>query len=204
MSPDETPPGRSPDSPPLPERGDPVIDRDRVSRNLIDGRVRLDDYDPKWPFLFEREAERIREVLGERVLRLEHVGSTSVPGLAAKPCVDMLMLLADAADEDAYVPDLEKAGYVLVIREPDWHEHRVLKGPDVNINLHVFTVGSPEPDRLLAFRDRLRAHPAEREAYERVKRELSDRTWDDIQDYADAKSQVVEEIIARAMAERKS
>ncbi|ASU82227.1 GrpB family protein [Nocardiopsis gilva YIM 90087] len=201
MSLEEAP--RSPASPPLPARGEPIVETAHTSRNLlVDGRVRLDAYDPKWPYLFEREAERIREALGDRVLRLEHTGSTSVPGLVAKPCVDMLLLVADSADEDAYVPALEAAGYVLVIREPDWHEHRCFKGPDVNINLHVHTVGDPEADRILAFRDRLRATPADRAEYEGVKRRLSERTWDRIQDYADAKSEVVEAIIARAMAER--
>ncbi|GAA1982859.1 hypothetical protein GCM10009799_05060 [Nocardiopsis rhodophaea] len=201
MSPQESP--RTFDSPPLPARGEPSVETAPASRNLlVDGQVRIDDYDPKWPYLFEREAERIREALGERVLRLEHTGSTSVPGLAAKPCVDMLLLVADSADEDAYVPDLEAAGYVLVVREPDWHEHRCFKGPDVNVNLHVHTVGDPEADRILAFRDRLRADPADRAEYQRVKRSLSERKWERIQDYADAKSEVVEAIIGRAMAER--
>jgi len=104
--------------------------------------INLVDYDPAWPALFEREDRRIRAALGEKVLRLEHTGSTSVPGLAAKPCIDMTMIVPNSADEDDYLPALEAAGYILRIREPDWHEHRCFKGPDTNVNLHVFSLGS--------------------------------------------------------------
>jgi GrpB-like predicted nucleotidyltransferase (UPF0157 family) len=103
----------------------------------LDGPVLLVDYDPGWLGRFEREADRVRRALGDRVLLLEHIGSTSVPGLAAKPIIDILLVVADPADERAYVPDLERAGHRLRIREPDWHEHRLLKGPDTDLNLHV-------------------------------------------------------------------
>ncbi len=121
------------------------------------GRIQIVDYDPEWPRLFAREAERIRAVLGERVLSIEHAGSTSVPGLAAKPIIDMVLVVANSADEPSYVPALEAAGYVLLIREPDWFEHRVLKGPDTDINLHVFSPGCPG-DRPHAALPRLAAH----------------------------------------------
>jgi GrpB-like predicted nucleotidyltransferase (UPF0157 family) len=166
----------------------------------LDGRIRLADYDPAWPALFEREAARIRAVLGDRVLLLEHIGSTSVPGLAAKPVIDVLLVVADPADEDAYVTPLEQAGYRLRIREPDWHEHRLLKGPDTDINLHVHPPDSPEMDRNLRFRDHLRADPADRALYERTKRGLAARDWTYTQQYADAKSDVVEEILLRSPA----
>jgi GrpB-like predicted nucleotidyltransferase (UPF0157 family) len=162
------------------------------------GPVELVDYDPAWPELFRREAERIRAVLGERVVLLEHTGSTSVPGLAAKPIIDLTLVVADSADEDAYLPTLEAAGYVLRIREPDWYEHRLFKGPDTNVNLHVFSVACPEIDRMLRFRDRLREHEADRELYERTKRWLAAKEWKYVQDYADAKTAVVEEILARS------
>jgi GrpB-like predicted nucleotidyltransferase (UPF0157 family) len=162
------------------------------------GRIEVADYDPAWPRLFEREAHRIGAVLGKRVVRLEHVGSTSVPGLAAKPVIDLLLVVPDSGDEPAYVPDLEAAGYVLVIREPERHQHRVFKGPDTNVHLHVYSPGSPEIERYLIFRDRLRSDPADRERYQRVKRELAQRDWRYGQQYADAKTEVVEEIIARA------
>jgi GrpB-like predicted nucleotidyltransferase (UPF0157 family) len=164
----------------------------------LTGPIVVADYDPVWPELFRREADRVRTTLGERALQIEHVGSTSVPGLAAKPVIDILLVVADSADEDSYVAPLEGAGYVLRIREPDWHEHRVLKGPDTNINLHVFSQGSPEIERMLTFRDRLRADDAERDLYERAKRDLAQGDWKYVQDYADAKTEVVEGIIARA------
>ncbi len=160
--------------------------------------IEIAEYDPEWPRLFEREAARVRAVLGEHVLILEHVGSTAVPGLPAKPKIDMLLAVPDSSDEAAYVPALEASGYRLIIREPSWYEHRVFKGPDTDINLHVFSTGCPEIERMLSFRDRLRAHPEDRELYERTKRELASRNWKYTQNYADAKSEVVEEILKRA------
>ncbi len=160
----------------------------------------LVDYDAAWPALFEREAERVRAVLGDRVLRIEHAGSTSVPGLCAKPIVDIVLVVADSSDEPAYVPRLEKAGYVLRIREPDWFEHRLFKGPDTDINMHTFSAACSEVERMLLFRDWLRAQPAEADLYARTKRELAQREWDYVQHYADAKTAVVREIIARAEA----
>jgi GrpB-like predicted nucleotidyltransferase (UPF0157 family) len=161
--------------------------------------VTLADYDPQWPHLFEREAARIRAALGDRARVVEHAGSTSVPGLAAKPIIDVVLVVDDSADESAYVPALEAAGYVLRIREPDWFEHRVFKGPDTNVNLHVFSRGCVEVDRMLAFRDHLRENEADRRRYEEAKRELAVRHWKYVQHYADAKTAVVTEIMARAM-----
>src|SRR5262249_1536056 len=103
-------------------------------------------------------------------------------------------------DEAAYVPALQARGYVLRIREPDWHEHRSLKGPDTNINLHVFSEGSSEIERMLLFRDRLRADDSERELYEAAKRELAQREWAYVKNSADATRTVVEALIARARA----
>jgi GrpB-like predicted nucleotidyltransferase (UPF0157 family) len=168
----------------------------------VDGPIHLAEYDPAWPALFEREAARVRSILGDRVLRLEHVGSTSVPGLAAKPIVDILLVVADSADEPAYMPPMEAARYVLRIREPVWFEHRLFKGPDTDINLHVFSDGCPEIARMLAFRDRLRTHDDERDRYEEAKRDLAARDWEYVQWYADAKGEVVEGIIERDLAAR--
>ena len=162
------------------------------------GRVELCAYDPGWPDLYRREAERVREVLGDRVVRLEHVGSTAVPGLPAKPFIDMVLEVPDSSDEPRYVPDLEMAGYVLRIREPDWFEHRLCKGPNANINLHVFSAGCSETDRMLLFRDWLRSNDSDRDLYAGAKRELASRDWKYLQQYADAKTAVVAEIISRA------
>jgi GrpB-like predicted nucleotidyltransferase (UPF0157 family) len=167
---------------------------------MHDGPIELAEYDPRWPELFRREEERIRAALRERVVRLEHVGSTAVPGLAAKPIIDMCLVVADSSEEEAYVAALEAAGYALRIREPEWFEHRCFKGPETNVNMHVYSVGCPEIERYLLFRDRLRTNQADRELYERTKRELAKREWKYVQNYADAKTDVVEEIIARARA----
>jgi len=162
--------------------------------------VVLVEYDPAWPRLFAREEARIRGALGDAALQVEHAGSTSITGLAAKPIVDIVLVVPDSADEPAYVPALEAAGYVLRIREPDWYEHRALKGTDPRVNLHVFSAGCPEVERMLLFRDHLRRDARDRDLYERTKRELAQRDWKYVQHYADAKSEVVEEIIRRTSA----
>ena len=163
----------------------------------LEGKITLAEYDPAWAGLFEREASRIRGALGATAERIEHVGSTSVPGLAAKPIIDIVLVVPDSSDEPAYVPALEAAGYRLVIREPDWHEHRVFKGPDTNLNLHVFSPGSPEIGRMVGFRDHLRSHDEDRLLYEREKRRLADQDWEYVQNYADAKTLVVESILEK-------
>ena len=165
---------------------------------VLAGPVELVDYDPQWPDLFERLAADIRRALGDRVRLLEHAGSTSVPSLAAKPIVDMVLAVADSSDEGSYVPALETLGYVLRIREPEWFEHRVLKRTDPAVNLHVFTEYASEISKMLAFRDWLRGHDDDRLLYEQTKRELAAREWKYVQHYADAKTEVVEAIVARA------
>jgi GrpB-like predicted nucleotidyltransferase (UPF0157 family) len=166
----------------------------------LTGKIELAAYDPEWPALYAREEARLRSILGDRIRRIEHTGSTSVPGLSAKPVVDITMTVADVRDEPAYAEDLEAAGYHLVIREqePDWYDHRVFKGPDTNINLHVFSDGCVELERMASFRDWLRGHDDERDLYEATKRELVARDWTYVQEYADAKGEVVEGIARRA------
>jgi GrpB-like predicted nucleotidyltransferase (UPF0157 family) len=156
------------------------------------------DYDPVWPRWFEQAAREIRAALVDKVLSLDHVGSTSVPGLAAKPLIDINLVVADTTDEAAYVPPLEAIGYVLRVREPDWYEHRMLRGFDPPVNLHVFPHACEEVDRMLVLRDWLRTHEDDRELYARMKRELAAKEWKYVQNYADAKSEVVGEILARA------
>jgi GrpB-like predicted nucleotidyltransferase (UPF0157 family) len=109
-----------------------------------------------------------------------------------------VLAVADSGDEAGYVPALEAAGYVLRIREPEWYEHRLFTRPDLELNLHVFSLGSVEIERLLRFRDHLRRDEADRKLYERAKRELAQRAWKYVQHYADAKTTLVEEILARA------
>lgn len=166
------------------------------------GPIHLAPPDPTWPQQYAQVAARIRQALGPVAVVVEHVGSTSVPGLAAKPFLDVLLLVPDPGDEAAYVPQLEAAGFLLHVREPDWHQHRFLRAHDPEVQIHVFAVGSEEAERMLLFRDRLRADVDERALYEETKRRLAASSWTRVQDYADAKSEVVEEIIARARGGR--
>jgi GrpB-like predicted nucleotidyltransferase (UPF0157 family) len=164
----------------------------------LSGPIRIVDYDPEWPNRFECEADKIRSALGDRGLRIEHTGSTSVPGLPAKPIVDILLVVADSSRETDYAQALEQAGYHLHIREPGWHEHRMFRSLERDVNLHVFSTGSVEIERILAFRDRLRTNQSDRELYARAKLALAGQDWKYRQNYADAKSAVIEEIISRA------
>jgi GrpB-like predicted nucleotidyltransferase (UPF0157 family) len=182
-----------------PPRSDEEIAAARVGPpELLAGPVALSEYDPAWPAIYAQEEGRVRTALGESALLVEHVGSTSVPGLAAKPRIDIVLAVDDSADEAAYVGALEAAGYALRIREPDWHEHRLFTRPELELNLHVFSIGCAEIERMLRFRDRLRRDDDDRALYERTKRELAGRTWRYTQHYADAKTTVVEEILTRA------
>jgi len=159
------------------------------------------DYDPRWPREFRRHAEILACALGRRALAIEHVGSTSVPGLAAKPIIDIDVLVEDSSEEATYLPALVQAGYVLRVREPDWHQHRMFRTPERDAHLHIFSPGCVEVTRHLAFRDRLRRNVEDRLLYESVKRKLATEDWPDMNAYARAKSEVVEEIIARALRE---
>ena len=158
------------------------------------GPVTLVEYDAAWAARYERERARILAALGARVLAIEHVGSTSVPGLAAKPVVDIDVAIADPEDEAAFVPDLEAAGYVLRVRDSG---HRMLRTPEHDVHVHVWPPGDENMARDLRFRDRLRASPEDRAAYEARKRELAGRDWAARQDYADAKGPLINEIAAR-------
>lgn len=160
--------------------------------------ILLVEYDPQWSRQFRQEAKRIRTVLGQHALRVEHVGSTSIPGLIAKPIIDIVLVVADSSNETAYVPALERAGDHLRIREPGWYEHRMLEGGENGANLHVFSAGCLEVDRMLTFRDWLRTNESDRELYARSKRTLAQQQWKYTQNYADAKTAVIGQILSRA------
>ena len=164
-------------------------------------QIRLVEYDPSWPDQFAIHAAEIAAALGDRALRIEHIGSTSIPGLVAKAKVDILLVVPKSADEPAYLPQMEGAGYQFRIREPHWHEHRLFSPPERNANVHVVSLGCPEIERWLAFRDRLRGNTRDRALYARTKRELARQRWRDTNAYADAKSEVIERIIAGARSE---
>ncbi|MBF8191718.1 GrpB family protein [Nonomuraea sp. K274] len=176
------------------------LDDAKLSAALVHGlrptKVTIVDYDPVWPTRFERRAAELRAILGDRARLIEHIGSTSVPGLAAKPVIDIVAGIDDPDDERAYLPDLEAAGYDVRVREP---EHRCLRTgePDEPV-LHCYPPDHVEVRRYLAFRDRLRTSESDRDLYAATKRELAQREWRDVNYYAEAKKPVIDEILARA------
>jgi len=191
------------------------MSKDALPNDPIEGRLReviigeierqtiiVADYDPSWPGRFRHEEARIRAALGGAALSVEHIGSTSVPGLAAKPIVDVLLVVEDSGDEASYLPAMERAGYVLRVREPDFDEHRMFRTLAKDVHVHVFSAGSPEIDRYLLLRERLHEDRGDRELYARTKRELARREWPSMQHYAEAKTEVIEGIIDRAAAAR--
>jgi len=158
------------------------------------------DYDPLWAEKFQRHALILSQALGSKALSIEHVGSTAVPGLAAKPIIDVVVLVEDSGDEAAYLPALLAAGYVLRVREPGWHEHRMLRTLQLDVHVHVFSSGCVEVTRQLAFRNHLRNNAEDRFLYESVKRSLAKEEWPDMNAYARAKTDVIEQITARAIS----
>ena len=156
--------------------------------------------DPAWPQGYSVVRDRVVAALGIRLLAIEHVGSTAVPGLWAKPVIDINLAVADSADEDAWLPDLEAVGFVLRVREPDWEEHRVLRGQDPATNLHVFSPDAREPHRVRMFRDWLRTHPEDRDRYAEVKREVAARGFDDAMLYNNAKAWFVYDLYEKVFA----
>lgn len=153
--------------------------------------------DPDWPRWYAAEAARIGKALGDAAVRMEHVGSTSVPDLPAKPIIDIDPQVADSAAEDDYVPALARHGYRLVLREPWWNGHQMLNDSEGRVDLHVFPVGAPEPLRHLLFRDWLRSHPADRDLYAAAKRELAGSTAENPESYSLAKNTVIDDIYTR-------
>jgi GrpB-like predicted nucleotidyltransferase (UPF0157 family) len=160
----------------------------------------IEDYDPAWPDRFAAINSLLTAILGDLIISIEHVGSTSVPGLAAKPVIDIDIALEDTTDESRYVPALEGIGYRLVLREPWWHGHRMLVGPAEDVNLHVWPKGAPEPVRHRLFRDWLRSHPQDRDLYAATKRRLARDIADQTSDYSLAKNDIIDQILARIFA----
>ena len=155
----------------------------------------LVDHDPEWSTTYAEHERRILAALGAVAVQVEHIGSTSVPGLAAKPIIDVLVTVEDITAEEDYLVPLLEAGYVLRVREPG---HRLVRTPARDVNVHVMRAGDPLAADYLVFRDRLRSDPDDRILYEGTKRVLVEQDWPDTNAYADAKTDVVAEILARA------
>lgn len=165
---------------------------------VLNDEITLEEYDENWEKLYEQEKQTIESTLRDYSITVEHVGSTSVPGLCAKPIIDILLLVEDSADEMSYVDKLEEAGYVIRIREPEWYEHRMLKKQHPVVNLHVFSKGCEEAERMLLFRDWLIQNAEDRALYAKTKRNLAKKTWKYVQEYADAKTEIVKLIMEHA------
>ena len=159
----------------------------------------LADYDPEWPEAYTEQERRIRAALGPAAVQIEHIGSTSVPGLAAKPVIDVLITVEDITAEESYLAPLLEVGYELRVREPG---HRLVRTPARDVHVHVLRSGDPAADDYLMFRDRLRADPEDRDLYERTKRALAEQDWADMNAYADAKTEVIAGIKERARQSR--
>ncbi|WP_218132330.1 GrpB family protein [Nitrosomonas sp. Nm33] len=101
------------------------------------------DYDPLWPNKFLEHKKRIEVALKGRFILIEHIGSTSVPQLAAKPIIDIIIVVEDSSNEATYLPALLDAGYVLRVREPEWHQHRMVRTPERDVHAHIFSLGCP-------------------------------------------------------------
>ena len=174
-----------------------------MDEGLIDAiekrQIIVVDYDPRWPETFRKHEEIIKRVLGSKALSIEHIGSTSVPMLASKPIIDILVVVKDSGDEATYLPALLAAGYVLRVRETDWHQHRMFRTPEQDVHIHILSAGCVEIQKQIAFRDRLRTNAEDRLLYESVKRKLAKEDWPDMDTYAQAKSEVVGEITARGL-----
>ncbi len=183
-------------------------DRDRrrpdvTSVDVVGGQppltIGLQEHDHGWADAYLAHRRRILEAEGDAALAVEHIGSTSVPGLAAQPIVDVVVVVADITAEEDHVERLVAAGYDLRVREPG---HRLVRTPARDVHVHAYEHGAPAVEAYLLLRDRLRADPADRHLYERTKRDLMTRRWESMDAYADAKTAVIQGILARARAAR--
>lgn len=161
--------------------------------------LELHGYDARWASTYLEHRRRIGDAPLAGRIGIHHIGSTSVPGLAAKPIIDILVTVDDITAEEDYLDALLDAGYELRVREPG---HRLVRTPARDVHVHLFEHDDPAVDGHLLLRDRLRSDPEDRALYEDTKRRLLSKRWDDMNDYADAKTDVIVAIKARARAAR--
>ena len=210
--------GRVPDAPMYADVADIVTFNDIKDPDLWvrpvgpPAAIEIVGHDPAWADSFAEVAHQIRRALGPSgsFVGIDHVGSTSVPGLPAKPIIDIALVVADPTAEGDYVPALAEAGFGLTLREPAWYEHRMFKRLDPepvqpDCNLHVFGPRCAEVARMRLFRDWLREHEGERETYQSVKRtsaEESNAVGEAVMGYNSRKQAVVREIYHRIFVAR--
>ncbi|MBI9113724.1 GrpB family protein [Sanguibacter suaedae] len=176
---------------------------DVTTLDLVGGvearELRLHDPDDRWAAEYETHRRRILDALAGHDVDVEHIGSTSVPGLAAKPIIDIVVVVDDITAEEDYLDALLAAGYELRVREPG---HRMVRTPARDVHVHVYERGATAVDDYLLLRDHLRTDVDDRDLYERTKRALLTRRWEDMNAYADAKTDVIVAIKGRARAAR--
>ncbi len=162
-------------------------------------RVGLESYDPRWVETYLHHRQRILHALAPAAIEVEveHIGSTAVPGLAAKPIVDIVVAVPDITAEEDYLDALLAVGYELRVREPG---HRLVRTPARDVHVHVYERGDEAVGDYLLLRDHLRTDTADRDLYESVKRALLAQQWDDMNAYSDAKDDVILAIKSRARA----
>jgi GrpB-like predicted nucleotidyltransferase (UPF0157 family) len=190
--------------PPLPVPAPPLTP-EQMARRVVGDRpaevtrpIQVSPYDPGWPERYRAAEARIRAALGERALAVEHVGSTAVPGLAAKDRVDIDLIVADPAAEGDYVPALETAGFALRTREPHWYEHRCLWTANHDVSVHVFGPDCDEHLRHLIFRDWLRTHPDDRDRYAARKHRVAVEHPMSMAHYVAGKADLIVDILHKA------
>ena len=177
------------------ETGDPE-ENPWVSAQPKVETVEVAAYDLVWPMLFQTLKSQIGGALNGTALTIEHVGSTAVPDLPAKPVIDIDVIVANPEDESGYVPALEKLGYTLTIRERSWYQHRMLRLDTPRVNVHIFGPDCPEHMRHILFREWLRAHPEDRRRYTDAKM-LAKEGASTVQTYNSRKESVIKEIYTR-------
>lgn len=164
------------------------------------GTVRLEPYQREWKVLFDSEAARLRSALGDRILAIEHVGSTAIQGLAAKPVLDVLVLTERQADADACVEPLQEMGYDYRDDDPVPDRHFLAKGPAYG-RTHYLSVtprGSQTHRDQIDFRDYLRSHPDVARKYERLKRDLASEHPENRRAYTARKAKFIRDVLDRA------
>lgn len=160
--------------------------------------IKIVPYSQNWPIQFQNHAKRIKNALGSVALRIEHIGSTSVEELAAKPIIDILVVIADPSQEELYLPALVDAGYELRVREPEYDNHRMFRTPERDVHIHIYPPHSEEVERYLLFRDFLRNNPRVRGEYANLKQKLSESNWKDMNEYSSAKTSFIDGVINQA------
>jgi GrpB-like predicted nucleotidyltransferase (UPF0157 family) len=162
--------------------------------------IELVPYDPSWPAQFDAIKARLVDALGATARRVDHVGSTAVPGLIAKPIIDAQLSVPDHADEDAFAPHIAALGWPLRARSPGERYFRPPNGAPRIVHLHVCDHGGEWERRHLLFRDYLRAHAERCASYSALKSELAEKYRDDRLAYVDGKTAFVEQTLADAAA----